>query len=472
MNGPKPEWYDKLKAGPFTRKTFTMDDIYRIEQKTAECAQGGRVPKLTVPKRRRTLPVLAAVFLCVAAAAFLFRGELEPAVTKAWSGFVKPTEPPQATVPPLQDSKSYTYLKGDTYSLPGPDETSSYGSDPFLVSSDRPVKIRDQKNGFIQVNNDRWIPEWFVLKESDKLLEGTELNEFLKKRPVVNVSPYYRIVKDSLNFSLYPGEDKPSGFLLKKGRVVKVIREYENWLCVRVMYTDGLEYNGDVWVPKSELTVYEPSKAREGLLKNRAIATDSTGQTVYVTEGSPILVEDLSENKYTFTAFRDLKGTLFKSDFLANPFEGKDQIPQVDYQWYFSKRETFKNFDVFTKTRTDDQLKGLEPIDIFRFYVMAAEKGDWETVYALLIKGSDYATPGREEYLSDIGKEPDADKQAKKKWDALRKDYTLYQEISGDSAYIVMTKRGSGSSSSEDKQAFSLIRNKAGIWKVSWLPMQ
>ncbi|MFS0840256.1 hypothetical protein [Paenibacillus sp. 1P03SA] len=384
---------------------------------------------------------------------------------------MKPTEPPQATAPPLQQEKmSFFYLKGDTYSLPGPGETSNYGSGPFLVLSNHPVKILDKQNGFIKVNNDRWIPQWFVLKETDKFLEGIELDEFLNKRPVVNVNSNYMLVESSLNFSLYPGEEKPSGFLLKQGRVVKVIREYENWLCVRVMYTDGLEYNGDVWIPKNKLTAYNSSEATEGLLKSRAIGTDPTGQNVYVTEGSPIMIENFSEKKYTFTAFQGIRGTLFKSDFIPNPFEGKDQVPQVDHQWYFSKGETFDKYEDFAKTRTDDSLQGLEPIDIFRYYVMASEKGDWETVYALLAKGSDYATPSREQYLADIGREPEADKQAKQKWDTLRKDYTLYQEISGDSAYIVMTKRGSVSA--EDKKGFSLIRNKAGIWKVSWLPMQ
>ncbi|MFB7816253.1 hypothetical protein ACFC0X_19015 [Paenibacillus chitinolyticus] len=471
MNGPKPEWYDKLKSGPFTRKTFTMDDIYRIEQKTAQSAQGGRVRKLTIPKRRRTLPVLAAVFLCVAAAAFLFRGELEPAVTKAWSGFVKPTEPPQETVPPLRQETGTFYLKGDATVVSEPEAFG--GEEVGTVNSEKSVTVLEIRNGFAKIGEKRWIPEWYLNKDADKRLKEVRLSQFLIERPVVTMTaPHYGVIVQGVNFSLYPEEANPSGGVLKHGRVVQVIRDYRDWVCVNVFSYDGRKYAGDKWVPKANVGVYDSSLAQEGLLKNPVEAKAPAGAKPYPTPGAKILIEEEVDGLYMIRTDTEYTAKINKSDFLPNPFLGLERKEAIDPQWYFTQEEMLNRYDDFTKTRTDDRLKGLEPIDIFRYYVMAAEKGDWETVYALLIKGSDYATPGREEYLSDIGREPDADKQAKQKWDALRKDYTLYQEISGDSAYIVMTKRGSGSSSPEDKQAFSLTRNKAGVWKVSWLPMQ
>ncbi|MCY9588920.1 hypothetical protein PC41400_26440 [Paenibacillus chitinolyticus] len=472
MNGPKPEWYDKLKSGPFTRKTFTMDDIYRIEQKTAESAPGGRVRKLTIPKRRRTLPVLAAVFLCVAAAAFLFRGELEPAVTKAWSGFVKPTEPPQATVPPLQQETGTFYLKGDAAVV---SEPKAFGDEETetTVNSENAVTVLEKRNGFVKIGEKRWIPEWYLNKDAEKRLKEVRLSQFLRERPVVTMTaPYYGVIMQDVNFSLYPGEPKPSGGVLKYGRVVEVIRDYRDWVCVNVFSYDGRKYVGDKWVPKENVGVYDSSVAQEGLLKERVEALSPSGTPAYLHPGARIVIEGEADGFYRIRSQSTYTAKINKSDFLPNPFLGLERKEDTDPQWYFTQEEMLNRYEDFTKTRTDDRLKGLEPIDIFRYYVMASEKGDWETVYALLIKGSDYATPGREEYLSDIGREPDADKQAKQKWDVLRKDYTLYQEISGDSAYIVMTKRGSGSPSPEDKQAFSLTRNKAGIWKVSWLPMQ
>ncbi|MEY9096384.1 hypothetical protein [Paenibacillus sp. RC84] len=470
MNGPKPEWYDKLKSGPFTRKTFTMDDIYSIEQKAAESAPGGRIRKLVIRKRRRTLPVLAAVLLCLAAAAFLFHGELVPAVTKAWPGIVKPTEPPQATIPPLQQETGPFYLKGDATAVSEPEAFGDEETDA-TVNSENPITVLEKRNGFVKIGEKRWIPEWYLNKDADKRLKEVRLSQFLRERPVVTMTaPYYGVIVQGVNFSLYPGEPKPSGGVLKYGRVVQVIRDYRDWVCVNVFSYDGREYAGDKWVPKENVGVYDSSVAQEGLLKKRVEALSPSDTAAYLVPGARVVIEGETDGLYMIRSQSTYTAKINKSDFLPNPFLGLDRKEDTDPQWYFTQEEMVDRYGNFAKTRTDDLLKGLEPIDIFRYYILASEKGDWETVYALLIKGSDYATPSWEKYLADIGREPDADKQAKQKWDALRKDYTLYQEISGDSAYIVMTKRGSGSP--EDKQAFSLTRHKAGIWKVSWLPMQ
>ncbi|SEG65244.1 hypothetical protein [Paenibacillus sp. UNC499MF] len=468
MNGPKPEWYDKLKSGPFPRKTFTMDDIYRIEQKASESAAGGRVRKPGFPRRKRTLPVLAAVLLCLAAATFLFRGELAPAVTKAWSGFVKPTEPPQATAPPLQQETGTFYLKGDATVVSEPEAFG--GEEVGTVNSEQPVTVLEKRNRFVKIGEKRWIPEWYLNKDAEKRLKEVRLSQFLRERPVVTTNPYYGLIVEGVNFSLYPEEPNPSGGVLKNGRVVQVIKDYRDWVCVNVFSYDGRQYAGDKWVPKKNVGVYDSSLAQEGLLKNPVEAKAPAGTKPYPTPGAKILIDEEVDGFYMIRTDTEYRGRIGKSDFLPNPFLGLDRKEDTDPQWYFTQQEMSDRYEDFAKTRTDDSLKGLEPIDIFRYYVTASEKGDWETVYALLVKGSDYATPSREQYLTEIGREPDADKQAKQKWDALRKDYMLYQEISGDSASIVMTKRGSVSA--EDKKGFSLTRNKAGIWKVSWLPMQ
>lgn len=469
MNGPKPDWYDKLKSEPFPRKPFTMDDIYSIEQKVSESAPRRRLRKPGFPVRRRTLPVLAAVLLCLAAAAFLFRGELAPAVTKAWSGFMKPTEPPQATVPPVQQETGTFYLKGDVTVVSEPVAFGDEETDT-TVNSEKPVTVLEKRNGFVKIGEKRWIPEWYLNKDADKRLKEVRLSQFLTERPVVTVEPYYGVIATGVNFSLYPGEPKPSGGVLKYGRVVQVIRDYQDWVCVNVFSYDGRKYAGDKWVPKQNVGVYDSSGVQEGLLKEQVEALSPTGTPAYLSRGGKIVIEGETDGLYRIRSTTGFTAKIHKSDFLPNPFLGLDRKEDTDPQWYFTQEERLGRYESFANTRTDDSLKGLEPIDIFRYYVMASEKGDWETVYALLIKGSGYATPSREQYLTDIGREPDADKQAKQKWDALRKDYTLYQETSGDSAYIVMTKRGSASV--EDKKGFSLTRNKAGIWKVSWPPMQ
>ncbi|MFC7750111.1 hypothetical protein ACFQWB_09240 [Paenibacillus thermoaerophilus] len=145
--------------------------------------------------------------------------------------------------------------------------------------------------------------------------------------------------------------------------------------------------------------------------------------------------------------------------------------------WELSAEQA-QRYNAFKADKDDEKLRGLQPIDLFLFYVNASLDGDYDTLYALYIQGKEAATPPREEFLSEIANDPDGAKRAQDQWEQWKRTYRLDQRIDGDSALIVLTpegsspQAGSGLSIREDQKGFGLTKNESGIWKVNWLPMQ
>lgn len=121
-------------------------------------------------------------------------------------------------------------------------------------------------------------------------------------------------------------------------------------------------------------------------------------------------------------------------------------------------------YDTFSKTHDDQALKDLTPFDIFQLYFYAEEQADYKTQYAMFIDDPEYEkifkTEG--EYIA-ASTEPNNRPGKKDLIEKIRKS-SPEMHIIGDSAYISISK--------ENGLSFGLTKNKKGIWKVNWLPLQ
>ncbi|MFK7691584.1 hypothetical protein [Paenibacillus sp. HJGM_3] len=142
-------------------------------------------------------------------------------------------------------------------------------------------------------------------------------------------------------------------------------------------------------------------------------------------------------------------------------------------------------YEAFARQPDETWLKGLEPLDIFRWYMRAKLLGDFNTLYGLYVDMEGYEKPSLEQFLSDIAGDPEGVRRGKQMSLSIERDYQLEQRIDGDAALIVMTLNGSKLSNQsrngneaglgtvlEDQIGFGLTKNKAGVWKVNWMPMQ
>jgi hypothetical protein len=138
-------------------------------------------------------------------------------------------------------------------------------------------------------------------------------------------------------------------------------------------------------------------------------------------------------------------------------------------QWSFSSKEMEETFDLYTEKKDDKLLRGLSPLDVFKFYVKASESGDHFTQYALFIKDPGYEVPSYKTYISEISRDQEVLDRSKQMWANLKQSYGLTEELEGDQALIRISN---GNGNKKEEKGFQLIKNKDGIWKVAWMPMQ
>lgn len=144
----------------------------------------------------------------------------------------------------------------------------------------------------------------------------------------------------------------------------------------------------------------------------------------------------------------------------------------LDSKWSIPP-ELFPLYQSYSDTGSEEPLRGLSPLDIFRLYMLASHHQDNEILYRLLIKGEEHGTPSLEEYLADVKADPEVWKRSIVNWVMWQQSYYLQEEINGDEALIRMSPRRNASGTiAEDEKAFRLVRNEDGIWKVGWLAMQ
>lgn len=122
-------------------------------------------------------------------------------------------------------------------------------------------------------------------------------------------------------------------------------------------------------------------------------------------------------------------------------------------------------YDLFSKTKEEKLLIDLTPFDIFQLYYYAEEKKDFKTQYALYIKDAEYEAPfkSQDEYLA-VANQPE-DQKGRDSMLNIIKAASLEEKVtSGSDAHIIISK--------ETGLGFGLLKNKLGIWKVKWMPLQ
>jgi len=306
--------------------------------------------------------------------------------------------------------------------------------------------------------------------------------------PVDKVEPYEMIVASPIAFRLYPDEPQPSGFELEPGKVVQVTARYGEWMRVNIVTYDS-PHTGDKWVPASALEAWNPAKAKEGLLRAGAKVYAEDGREIeapYALDPVHIYGEygEETSGRYRIGAAGGYTGFIDKTDFMPGPFlklvnqpgvitptKVIDQASAIQAGWIVSNSER-EAYEAYRKQPSDDLLQDLEPIDIFRYYVTASYNGDYGTVYDLLIQDPHYDKPDRAAFLSDVSADSGLTERGQKSWDKFMQKYDkLEQRIDGDTAIIAMIDTDDGRTE-ESEMNFRLIRNKAGVWKVGWMPLQ
>jgi hypothetical protein len=124
-------------------------------------------------------------------------------------------------------------------------------------------------------------------------------------------------------------------------------------------------------------------------------------------------------------------------------------------------------YNAFSKTYKDDALINLSPLDIFTIYYYCEEQKDYKTQYALFIKDPEVNQTFKsyEEYELAV-KQPSNQASNGKFLDSLKSAPLQERMQSKTKAYILISK------DSGQGFGFGLTKNKKGIWKVNWMPIQ
>lgn len=117
----------------------------------------------------------------------------------------------------------------------------------------------------------------------------------------------------------------------------------------------------------------------------------------------------------------------------------------------------------FSITRDERILADLSPADIFQLFYYSEEQKKSDVQYALYIQDEDYINPfgTLEEYLK--AKQDPISEVNTEKFIVELKSLPLQEIIIDDENAFIQIG---------DESGFKIIKNKTGIWKVSWLPLQ
>jgi SH3-like domain-containing protein len=456
MSEHRPDWYGRMKAGPFRERTFTEECMKEIGRKARD---GGR-------RSRSGMWMYAASGLAVASVLALVL-VLQPV---GWFGtkpsMTMPTVTPQATPLPTEGPKPMVgdfYAKGETglYTAPNPHTKEAA---VFTVKTGVPLKVLDISGGYAKVNQDGnagWMNAWYLTKEKDEA-------------PVDAVEPYLMFAGSAVTMSVNPEEMEPSGPEVAPGKVVKVVKEFQDWVGVDIVTYDQ-PYGGELWLRKSELMDWDPALAMEGVLRQGAVIKDISGREIEVPWFNSVFVEEkMANGRYRIRSEDGVAGFVDGRDFVPNPFIAENEkrrllLSAMTENWLMTSEE-IKGYERYAASRDENLLRGLSPIQIFRYYVQAQLNRDEKTVYALLIQDEGFTVPDYDTYINEISNDTGLAQRTWRLWDRLMMGYRLGEEV--ESGQATITIRPTFGGTVEDVRGFQLLRNKAGIWKVAWLPMQ
>lgn len=456
----EPEWYRALRQNPFSRQTFAMTHIRRIEQK----AEQGAIKLLH--QRRRMAGWLAACAGVAAAAAIVLFAEVLPVADRDPGTANPATGQPASSgangeISDDQREQIY-YLKSDVEALERPIAYST-ASKVFTGLQEVPYSVLSSEGDFVQIRSllsssdaSGWIPAWYLRPEGEMI-------------QAEKIAASEQIVKTTTVFSRYPDEPEPSGYELQPGKVVLVKAWYGDWMKVEFVTYDSPLF-GDKWVHASRLETWDPAKAKEGFLRPGAVVYGHDGQVLEDPPTGSIFIAGEEEGRYRIGAAGGWTGLIDKADFVPGPIFNEIERIGANEEWLIRESE-ITHYELFRRQPSDDLLKDMSPMDIFRYYVTASWDGDFWMAYALQIQDPAYDTPDWDAVWSDIQSDRDLAERTRQAWRSKMKRYDLEQRIEGDAAVIVLTD-SAGLTSEDSKLEFRLIRNRAGVWKVAWLPMQ
>ncbi|MCT8137317.1 hypothetical protein H1D32_05900 [Anaerobacillus sp. CMMVII] len=143
--------------------------------------------------------------------------------------------------------------------------------------------------------------------------------------------------------------------------------------------------------------------------------------------------------------------------------DGLESRTMNDSNWL--SLELLKTYQQFADTKDEEILRGLSPIEIFKFYFYAQELQDYETQYAFFIQDEMYIKifPTVSDFVSAIESE------------SREEHLQLIEEIKSTENLeeIFYNETSAGILISEEKAiSFGLTKSENGIWRVNWLPFQ
>jgi ketosteroid isomerase-like protein len=467
MREPEPLWYRHLRRDPFLGRRFTEEHMERIERLAADPhGSAWFVFRGRRSKAGWTAAICAVLLLGIGFGVYFSGGKDEAVTIGRDPNLVFPPATMYSMDEPV-DGTLYR-LKMEVDALPEP---IAYGSMPaeFTAKPDDYYRVEEEKAPFVKITpvlssaiRSGWVPQWYLSAEPSA---GAE-----KVSP-----PETMIVSAAVTFRLFPEEPEPSGYELEPGKVVQVTGRSGDWRRVNIISYDSPN-TGEKWVPASALTEWDPAKAKEGLLKPGAVIYNEQGEVSADVRDlmDPIRIVSENEARYQISSAGGFSGYIDKQDFEPGPFlrvVEQKAGPTMDPDWLVSPEE-FARYGEFVKAKSDEHLKGLEPIEVFRYYVTSVRRGDYETAYALFYQGGDTIVPSLEAFLSDIGKDPAMADRERTTWEDHMRRYQLDQQIHGDTAQIMMSEVASTDANMQNRLTFQMKQNADGVWKVNWMPLQ
>jgi|GEM_PF-3104774 len=458
------DWERELASSPFDGNLFTDKQYKNVERRIRQHQGKGR--ELARSKRHGSVILIPIVAIAaVAALLLLFQPDRLGSLLKevnSWFSVESPRqEPPvppeQTEQDPVQEDQEnkgeWVRFKGSTYAFEDPNYWSG-GYYAFIVNSETEYKLLENNGAFVKVQDGEqtgWIPSWYLLDEEQEEL-------------VQDVKPYVMIIGKATDFYAYPDQAAPSGFVLDEGKVVQILRQYGDWFSVDIpLYAEPI--TGEKWIHRDNLIVYDDMDAREGYLRLKDGGSfiygdkEAKEQRQHIDYKMTVRIDEAYEDTYRITAAGGMMGYVKKDDFIPNPYE----LTRGTYMELTSAEQ--EALDRFAHSRDDEDLRGLEPISVFKIYQQASLMGDAGLLYDLLYMQE--GIPSRDQFIEEYNRTADLSVNGEMLFITIASQTELKTEYSGDEAYIQPLQKEDG------EWHFRLLRDaERDIWKVSWLARQ
>ncbi|WP_257351812.1 hypothetical protein [Pseudalkalibacillus decolorationis] len=129
-------------------------------------------------------------------------------------------------------------------------------------------------------------------------------------------------------------------------------------------------------------------------------------------------------------------------------------------------------YETFSESHDQGALADLNPFEVMQLYYHASQQGEYGTQHDLFIQDVRYGTPSKQAYLDDTSKDSAIVNTIERKITRFSKiesfKQTIYHEPDPKWLDYALINWGKDN----DITSFRLIKNKDGVWTVSWMPIQ